>query len=175
MKQKKLILAALIVVLLAASVGGTMAFLSIKTDPVENIFVPAQVTCDIHESFTNNTKTSITVENKSNIPVYIRVALIPYWVDANGNVAGVASWTPSFAPANGWEKSGDYYYYNGVVAVGGTTPSLVGSNGIALPAPDANGNKAVLVIAAEAIQAQGMNVSSAQDAFAKADDPLSSN
>lgn len=170
MKQKKLILAALIVVLLAASVGGTIAFLSIKTGTVENTFTPQQVTCDIHESFTNNTKTSITVENTCDIPVYIRVALIPYWQDAEGNVAGKASWTPSFTPANGWVKDGDYYYYPTAIDPDDSTPSLVGSEGIVLPAPDANGNKAVLVIAAEAIQAQGMGATTAQAAFAAADD-----
>lgn len=173
MKQKKLILAALIVVLLAAAVGGTYAFLSTKTDPVVNTFTPEQVTCKIHESFTNNTKTSITVENTCDIPVYIRVALIPYWQDASGNVAGKESWTPDFTLANGWTMGSDgYYYCNSIIQPDGFTPSL--SNSIPLPSAN-DGTKAVLVIAAEAIQAQGMNVSSAQDAFAKADDPLSSN
>lgn len=168
MKQKKLILAALIVVLLAAAVGGTYAFLSTKTNPVVNTFTPEQVKCEIHESFTNNTKTSITVNNTCNIPVYIRVALIPYWQDADGNVAGKESWTPDFEPNSGWTKGSDgYYYCNSIIQPNDFTPSL--SNSIPLPSAN-DGTKAVLVIAAEAIQAEGMGASSAQDAFAKADD-----
>lgn len=168
MKQKKLILAAMIVVLLAASVGGTIAFLSIKTGTVENTFTPQQVTCDIHESFTNNTKTSITVQNTCDIPVYIRVALIPYWQDAEGNVAGKASWTPSFTLNSGWTKGDDgYYYCNSIIQPNGNTPSL--SDSIPLPSAE-DGTKAVLVIAAEAIQAQGMGATTAQAAFAAADD-----
>lgn len=170
MKQKKLILAALIVVLLAAAVGGTYAFLSTKTNPVVNTFTPEQVKCEIHESFTNNTKTSITVKNTCNIPVYIRVALIPYWQDADGNVAGKESWTPDFEPNSGWTKGSDgYYYCNSIIQPGASTPSLVGSSGIELPGAT-DGTKAVLVIAAEAIQAEGMGASTAQAAFAKADD-----
>lgn len=168
MKQKKLILAALIVVLLAASVGGTIAFLSIKTDPVVNTFTPEQVTCNIDEDFDGSKKTSIIVENTCDIPVYIRVALIPYWQDADGNVAGKESWTPSFTLNSGWTKGDDgYYYCNSIIQPKGNTPSL--SDSIPLPSAE-DGTKAVLVIAAEAIQAQGMGatVTTAQAAFAAA-------
>ena len=152
MKQKKLILAALIVVILAAAVGGTVAFLTTSTEAVTNTFVPQQVTCEIHEIFYGVEKSDITVKNTCDIPVYIRVALIPYWQDADGNVAGIASWTPNFTPENGWFKGNDgYYYYPNAIEPDASTLSL--TSGLTLPPDDSY--KAALTIAAEAIQAEG--------------------
>jgi len=145
--KRNVLMAALIVMIFAAAIGGTVAYLTTSTAPVVNTFEPQQVTCAIHETFDRTTKTSITVENTCEIPVYIRVALIPYYMDGN-NVAGTPSWTPSFELNEGWFQGNDgYYYYTETVAPGAATLSLTSS--IVLPEGGA------LKIAAEAIQAEG--------------------
>lgn len=153
MKQKRILLAALLALLLVFAVGGTAAYLADNTADVTNTFVPTQVSCEIDETLSGNTKTSIRVQNTSPISVYIRVALIPYWQDADGHVAGIPSWPlPSFTLNDGWFRGNDgYYYYQNPVSAGEYTPSL--TNHLALPAQE--GVKAVLTVAAEAIQAEG--------------------
>ena len=145
--KRNVLMAALIVMIFVAAIGGTVAYLTTSTAPVINTFEPQQVTCDIEEAFDGTTKTSITVKNTCEIPVYIRVALIPYYTDGNG-VAGKPSWTPEFTLNTDWFKGSDgYYYYSKAVAPDTNTPSL--TNSIVLPEGGA------LKIAAEAIQAEG--------------------
>ena len=62
-----------LLLLVAVTVGGTIAWLSTKTESIENKFTPSQVSCEVNEVFQNNEKTSVTVENKSNIDADIRV------------------------------------------------------------------------------------------------------
>ena len=153
MNKRNLLVTVLLVMILTVSVGGTVAFLMDKTAQTTNTFLPEQVTCKIDETFDGTTKSNITVTNTSKIPVYIRVALIPFWKDADGNVAGAESWTPDFTPQGDWYKGSDgYYYYPTAVQPDGTTPSL--TSGIVMPTA-ADGKTAALTIAAEAIQSEG--------------------
>lgn len=150
-KSKRILLTALIALILTAAVGGTVAWLTTSAGPIKNIFDPSRVTCEINETFAGSVKTDVSVKNTSDIPAYIRVALVAAWQDASGNAAGgKGSWTPSFIPGNDWIKGGDgYYYYTKAVAAGANTGALIDSITLA-----ADGDfKQALTICAEAIQA----------------------
>lgn len=160
MNKKKVFLSAmLIALLLAVSVGGTIAWLTDNSGPVTNTFTPAQVDTEIEEVFAGNAKTSIKVRNVSdvkNIPAYIRVALVGNWCDADGNI--VEPWTPSFTLGDGWDDGNDgYYYHKEPVAVGDTTSELLGS---AISGTDANksGLRLIVTVIQQGIQSEPTSV-----------------
>lgn len=144
------------VFLIALSIGGTMAFLVDKDNSVENTFNPASVTCEVDESFDGITKSNVNVKNTSNIDAYIRVKLVTYRVNDEGQHIGGTATIPSFTPGTNWVKCGDYYYYTLPVAPGATPATrLIGKPGITLEDAytDADGGKQVIEVMAEAIQA----------------------
>lgn len=150
-KSKKILLVAMVALILTAAVGGTVAWLTTSTGPIENIFDPSKVTCKINETFDGSTKSNVSVKNTSDIPAYIRVALVAAWQDASENVAGgKGSWEPSFNPGADWIKRSDgYYYYTKAVAAGEDTGVLIDSITLATDGDF----KQTLTICAEAIQA----------------------
>lgn len=114
----------------------------------------ASVSCEIHEEFNGQTKTSITVQNTSNVPVYIRVRLVSYWQTPSGKIAG-RSPTPelTFTPGDDWTKSanGDNtWIYSKPVNPNEKTGELLGAN--LTPTEDAEGYIPVVKVLAEAIQ-----------------------
>lgn len=122
-------LAALIalVLIICVAVGGTIAYIVTQTDKVENKFTPADVKIEIHETFENNVKSSITVQNVNdakNVPCYIRVKLVSN-MQEDGNVTGSAA-INSFKLGDNWFDGGDgCYYYKDVVNVGASTANLL--------------------------------------------------
>lgn len=162
-------LLALLAVLVAA-VGGTLAWLSATTAPIENTFTFAEVDIEINEAFNaaKTLKSNVSVQNvddEDNIPVYIRVALVPTWQDDSGNIVGVPaslidltiSWDDNGAAsstlANDWIKIGDYYYYTKPVDVGNSTAVLIKSAEVADSA-NAEAYHMDLQVVADAIQAE---------------------
>ena len=144
-----------LVLLLALSIGGTIAWLSARTPEVTNTFTPASVTCEVEEGFDDTTgvKTDVNVKNTSDIDVYIRVKLVTYRTnDAGQHIGGTAA-IPAFTPGDGWVAYGDYYYYTYPVAPGQQpeTP-LIDSLTLTGSYNDADGGKQALEIMAEAIQ-----------------------
>lgn len=107
------ILISLVVVTFLVAVGVTLAYMFKKTDAVKNEFTPASVSCEIFEVFDGNEKTSITAKNTGNIDAYIRVRLVSYWVDGDGNIVGKASVMPTVAyDGSNWiQGSNSTYYY----------------------------------------------------------------
>ena len=124
---KALIVAALVVVVLTAAVGGTMAWLSTNTNDLVNTFEPAKVTCAVDEDFTDKTtKKKVRIQNTGDTDAYIRVAVIGNWYKEGKVVAG---WTDTI-DYNGtdWFKASDgYYYYKKSVAGLGYTTNLFDS------------------------------------------------
>lgn len=163
MKQKKVrwVLLALLLSLLAIC-GTAVAYMFVRSESKDNQFTPAYVTCKVHEKTDENVtlKSSITVENTSNIDAYIRVRLVSYWVqdDGNGNmqIVGEPSVIPSVTPAAGWlEGQNNTYYYTSPVADGGFTGELL-SAPLELTARD-DGCLQVIEVFAEAIQSKPVN------------------
>ncbi|MBP3700624.1 MAG: hypothetical protein J6I64_01920 [Lachnospiraceae bacterium] len=145
-----------LILLLGMTIGGTIAYLVRESGSVENDFIPANVEISIDETFNGTVKSGVQIKNESNIPVYIRVALVGNWADADGKICINHTDNPlsSLALGDYWKKGTDgFYYYTKSVAVGGETTDLLGSD-IAMTLADDGCSYQVEVIAS-AIQAQG--------------------
>ena len=143
-----------VVLILALAIGGTIAWMSTKTDSVVNTFNPSRVTCEVEEKFNGEVKTDVNVRNTGDIPAFIRVKLVSYRTnDAGDHIGGVAE-APSFNFGAGWVGYGDYYYYTKPVAPG-EMPETNLANSITLEGSyeDAYGGHQSNDVLAEAIQA----------------------
>ncbi len=113
--------------ILVCTVGGTVAYLITHTDPVVNTFTPGEVSCQVEEEFNDNKteKTKAVVKNTGNVPAYIRVAVVANTIDAQRNITGMATLEDGWLNETDWMKSGDFYYYKGVVRPGAVTANLL--------------------------------------------------
>lgn len=142
-----------LVLLLTMMVGGTLAYLTIQTNPVVNQFTPSHVSCTVKEDFDGTTKRNVNVTNTSDIPAYIRVKLVSYRVNDQGQHIGGTADLPAFTLGTGWVKNGEYYYYTQPVAAGASpAANLTDSMTLTGPYTDADGGKQVIEVMAEAIQ-----------------------
>lgn len=150
-KLQLLILSLLVVT--TVTVGGTVAYLTTKTEPVTNTFTPSKVTGEVTEEFDGTVKKNIQVENTGDIAVYVRVKLVTYRVNKdNQHIGGVAT-IPDFTLGTDWVKRGEYYYYTKPVEPGKSSSSLTDASGITLRKyEDADGGKQVIEVMAEMIQ-----------------------
>lgn len=129
-KKLNLILGLLLVALLG--VAGTYAYLIATTSPVENSFTPATVSCEIDETFTNNIKTNVRIENTSNVDAYIRASIVVSFVDTAENTVGIVpelgkDYTMELNLGDtSWFKGSDgFYYCRAKVASSNFTPVLI--------------------------------------------------
>lgn len=116
-----------LVLILVCTVGGTVAYLITHTDPVVNTFTPGEVSCQVEEEFNDNKteKTEAVVKNTGNVPAYIRVAVVANTIDGEGNITGMKTLPDNRLNETDWTKSGDFYYYKGVVQPGDVTANLL--------------------------------------------------
>lgn len=125
------ILLAAVIVLLAGAVGGTWAFLVAQSEPVQNNFTYAHVSCKIDEKFDGTTKSDVKIQNTGDIPAYIRARIVVTWKDANGNVSSTVpvkntDYTIAFNEnEKDWTQQGDYWYCKTAVDAGEETPVLI--------------------------------------------------
>lgn len=144
-----------IVLLLGVAIGGTIAWLSTRTDAITNTFTPAQVTCEVEENFDKTTgeKSSVNVKNTSNIDAYIRVKLVTYRTNDAGQHIGGTAEIPAFTPGENWVEHDGYYYYTLPVAPDEKpAANLAGSMTLTGSYEDADGGKQAIDVMAEAIQ-----------------------
>ena len=108
------------ILILCATVGGTLAYVFMKTPTVENTFEPARVSCAVVENFTNNVKTNVRVENTGDATAYIRVAVLTTWKyqDKNGvdhyhaqSPIPNVDYTITYAENTNWLLGNDGYWY----------------------------------------------------------------
>ena len=154
-KPVKLLLSFLLI--FTVSVGGTLAYLSTQTGPVVNTFMPSHVDCKVEEDFNGTVKKNVNVTNTSDIDAYIRVKLITYRVNDEGNHIGGTSEVPAFTLGTNWVKHTDGFYYYTLPVLAGQKPEadLIGDEGIELSSyNDADGGKQVIEVMAEAIQSK---------------------
>lgn len=162
MKRKTLIRIVIVLsVVLVLLCGTTVALMFRQTSLVTNEFETAIVDCQVHEqtdtgSVMAGAKSSITVENTGNIPAYIRVRFVSYWVDTEGHAVGKASEMPSIPyDANAWFEQNGIYYCKTPVAVGALTPELLqAGKTIVLRVDTETGYRQVLEVFADAIQSE---------------------
>lgn len=142
-----------VALMLILSIGGTLALLVDRDDPITNNFTEAQVSCHVTESFDGTTKSNVNVVNDSNITAYIRVKLVTYRVNDAGQHIGGTAEIPNFTPGNGWFEQDGYYYYSQPVAAGASpAANLINSLALTSSYSDADGGKQVIEVMAEAIQ-----------------------
>lgn len=140
MKRKWLgTLVALALVLCIAG-GATLAFLMVTTPPLTNVFQYGHVTCKVDETFQDNVKTKVSIQNTGDTEAYIRVKLVFTWKDKDGNVSAqpvtAADYEWTLNNSDWFEKDG-YYYAKAPVTPGGNTPVLIKScTEVAAKAPD---------------------------------------
>ena len=163
MKIKKLILVG---VLLAALLCGTsVAYMFKVTSQENNSFIPATVSCRVEEEFDGEVKTDIQIENTSNIPVYLRLRLVTYWVNTDSEGKEYIASKPSASldsvqyESNLWLKGDDntYYYTQIVNESDGVSNQHFTQNLLTAPivlSEDDEGYRQVVEVFAEAIQAE---------------------
>ena len=123
------ILLTAVIVLLAGAVGGTWAFLVAQSEPVQNNFTYAHVSCTIDEKFENGVKSDVQIQNTGDIPAYIRARIVVTWKDVNGNVSSTvpvkdSDYTITFNETD-WKQEGDYWYCKTAVDAKDFTPVLI--------------------------------------------------
>ena len=154
-RESKKSLTALIalILIICLAVGGTVAFIVTQTQAVKNTFTPADVKVDIQEDFDGSVKKNVNVKNTGDTDAYIRVKLVTYMADSEGNPIAENASIPYFVPGSDWFhcESDDTYYYGKPVAPGDKTSDLIGSDGIMLI------NGQVVEVLAEGIQSVPVN------------------
>lgn len=133
-KRKSLILLLIVAVAIVSAllIPAAVALMLRKSPNFNNSFIPAQVSCAVDETFVGNKKTSVKVDNTSNIPVYIRLRVVTYWQDSKGNV--VARTSPVNEFGEDWKYDDTNWLYDAneqtfyckkPVGVGGETAELL--------------------------------------------------
>ena len=137
---KPFLIAFCVCILACAAISGSLAWLISAPGPVVNEFIPGEVTIQVDETFNGTTKQNVRIKNTGNVPAYIRVALVPAWVDDEGNIAA----KPASLELNDdcditWGKDGNgyeadwfkgsdgFYYCKTFINPGDYTPILIKS------------------------------------------------
>lgn len=163
-----LIIAALLAVV---GISGAIAYMFRQSAGITNTFVPANVDCQVQETFANNLKSSVKVENTSNVDAYIRLRVVTYWQDSKGNIVAMTS--PEIKFSGEWkydsekwiyDKTNQTFYHKDPVKAGAMTEELLKLDsdfkGITLEPKQVTVNKItydyypVVTFIAEAIQSQ---------------------
>ena len=133
----KIVLVQIAVILtLCIAVSVTYAQLISTTQPVQNTFEPGKIVIGVNETFDGTTKSDVKILNNqrsgSNIPSFIRVALVFNWVDDDGNVVAVGTpaagtdYTVSYG-TDWFQGSDGYWYHVGAITPGESTSALITS------------------------------------------------
>ena len=152
------IVVCLMVLLVAA--GTTVAYLMSADNPVDNTFIPANVSCRVEETFSEgaNVKENVSVRNIGNIPAYIRVTVVVNWV--HGQTGAIHADAPRLGvdytmemAQGGWMQGSDgYWYYPNAVQPDALTGELISRVTCIQNGPE--GYRLGVQILASAIQAQ---------------------
>lgn len=172
LNKKSLVLLVCVALLLTFAVSGTVAFLADNSGPVVNEFTPTEVDTEIEEPGfeETNVKSTIQIRNvagDNHIPVYVRVAVVGNWYNAEGQIVGLwedsvtvketADTVDNNGIANGkWFAADGYYYFSVPVQPGETTTNLLGT-----PISETkkeNGDYLVITVVHQSIQSQPTSV-----------------
>ena len=139
--------------ILTAAIGGTIAWLTAKDTPVKNTFNPSTVACEVTESFNGTVKSNVNVKNTGDTEAYIRVKLVTYRTNDQGQHIGGTAEIPAFTLGENWVQYGDYYYYTLPVEAGkAPKANLADSMTLTASYTDADGGHQSIDVMAEAIQ-----------------------
>ena len=116
--SKALTLLVCLVVLIAATVGGTLAYLMASTQPVKNEFVSSKVSCAVVEDpFDGTKKTNVQIQNTGDTKAYIRATVVVTWKNDKGEVYATTpqkdtDYTIDFNPNKDWFEGADGFWYH---------------------------------------------------------------
>ena len=165
-KRIKNLLIAAATLCIAAAVGLTLAFMFKKAEKT-NQFIPAEVSCAVREKMDGNEvngtdavggeKSDIRVENAGNVREFLRLKMVSYYVDANGDIVGtVSSQYPTLSLKNGWIAGANHtFYYPYPVEPGKATEILCEPFSLGqMQLADGKTVYQVIEVIAEAVQAE---------------------
>ena len=92
------------------SISAVIAYMFRQSSEFTNVFVPADVECEVVETFEANKKTSVKVKNTGNIDAYIRLRVVAYWQDSKGNA--VARTSPELKFGSDWTYDKTKWIYD---------------------------------------------------------------
>lgn len=131
---KAILLVVSLLLVMALSIGGSLAWLTTSTTPVVNTFTPGDVTTTVVEKIDNGVKSEVKIQNTGTVNAYVRVQVIVTWQDDSGNVNATApkegtdytlTWSGTTGENPAWFQGTDgYYYCKAPVAAGNTTAVL---------------------------------------------------
>lgn len=128
-----------IILLISTAVGSTVAFLATKTEPVENAFEYANVSCEVTEAWDTDGSSIVQVRNTGTISAYIRVAVVANWMDVNGDIAALDPEGYSYdltCSSGSWVQGKDgFFYYLSPVAPGASTEGILLACTVTCPEP----------------------------------------
>ena len=148
------------VLVLGVSIGATTAFLIDRTDSVTNVFEPADIGIQVEETFDQQTKSDVSITNKEDVDVYVRVALIPVWEDGEENVvaesASLSDLQITYGSSGDWQEGSDgFWYYTRVLEGNASTELLIRSAEVLKTSVGyTKGYQMNLQVMAQAIQAE---------------------
>ncbi len=124
-KRLRWICLLLTAVLAMSGIGVTLAFMFRRAEQSSSLEAAA-VSCELSEEFNDPVKSNIRVRNTGNIPAFIRIRVVSYWVKEDGSIVGHPAEYPTLDLLNDWWKSGsdEVYYYPTPVAPGHQTEVL---------------------------------------------------
>lgn len=124
----------------AAAISSTVAFLYVYDEPVVNKFIPSKVTTAVVEDITKvqGVKSDVKIANTGDTTAWIRAAVVVTWQDEEGHVYGkmpvagtdydiVYNVDETCKAMDKWHPVGGFYYWPASVAVGGSTGYLINS------------------------------------------------
>lgn len=162
-RDRPVVLAISVLVLVLGIVGTTLAYLFDKADPITNTFTVAKAGITVDEKLENGVKNNVTIKNTGDVDVYIRARVIVTWKDDDGNVfpqTPVAGkdydYEITYPTDTGWfEYEGNYYYLSSVAPNAPTGVLFTGCKPVEGKTPD--GYHLSVEILADSIQAEPEN------------------
>ena len=113
--RKPVALLLAVVLLLGLAIGGTVAYLVTRTDPVNNTFTPTHVSCEVEK-----TSDGFTVKNTGDIDAYIKAYVTANYINGDGHVCAAHTVTVSASGSDWTEENGVFYYAKPVSATEST-------------------------------------------------------
>lgn len=157
LNKKAVAIVALCICLALCAVSGVWAYLISVTDPLENKFVPAKVTCEVEESFSGGVKSDVTVRNTGDVNAFIRATVVATYISSDDKVYSKApiegvDYVVNWSSNNKWKKGSDgFWYYSDFLQPNAATVNLI-ETATELSAPE--GYTLNLQIIATAIQSE---------------------
>lgn len=151
--KRKVLLIILAVLLVATTVGTASAYMFKKSAPITNEFDPALVDCSVSMTKNGDTIESIQITNTGSIDAYLRIRIVTYWVNANGEIVYKPSSELNISTRSDWLRgSNNTFYYPSPVAPAGQLFLLADGFAFELAVED-DGTKQVIQVFGEAVQA----------------------